>query len=51
VTTKRSVLFLCNHNSARSQMAEAILRRHAGERYEVHSAACSPPPSTPSRSR
>lgn len=35
---KRRVLFLCTHNSARSQMAEGMLRAWAGERYEVHSA-------------
>lgn len=32
------VLFLCSHNSARSQMAEAFLRAFGGERYEVQSA-------------
>jgi len=32
------VLFLCTHNSARSQIAEAWLRHLYGERYEVHSA-------------
>jgi arsenate reductase (thioredoxin) len=32
------VLFLCTHNSARSQMAEGWLRHLAGDRYEVHSA-------------
>ena len=32
------VLFLCTHNSARSQMAEGMLRAWAGERYEAHSA-------------
>jgi arsenate reductase len=36
------VLFLCTHNSSRSQMAEGILRLRGGEAYEVFSAGTQP---------
>jgi arsenate reductase (thioredoxin) len=35
---KTKVLFLCTHNSCRSQMAEGFLRHIAGEPFEVQSA-------------
>jgi len=39
---KMKVLFLCEHNSARSQMAEGLLRHLYGEKYEVFSAGANP---------
>ena len=40
--TKTRVLFLCIHNSARSQMAAAYLQQQAGDRFEVESAGLEP---------
>jgi arsenate reductase len=42
VHTPLRVLFLCTHNSSRSQMAEGLLRARRGERYEVFSAGTQP---------
>jgi arsenate reductase len=35
---RQRVIFVCTHNSARSQMAEGMLRSWGGDRYEVFSA-------------
>jgi arsenate reductase len=39
---KMKVLFLCTHNSARSQIAEGLLRHFYGDRYEAYSAGATP---------
>ncbi|MBN1327129.1 MAG: arsenate reductase ArsC, partial [Candidatus Cloacimonetes bacterium] len=36
------VLFVCIHNSARSQMAEALLKHHGAELFLVESAGLEP---------
>ena len=44
---KQRVLFLCTGNSCRSQMAEAFLRRYAGQHFEAYSAGLEPKPINP----
>ncbi len=41
---KLKVLFICSQNAGRSQMAEAFLRRFAGDSFEVESAGLNPAP-------
>ena len=41
-TAPERVLFLCTHNSSRSQMAEGLLRAKGGQRYQVFSAGTHP---------
>ena len=42
MTTKIQILILCTGNSARSQMAEGLLRHDGGARFEVASAGVAP---------
>src|SRR5215210_1279561 len=42
VSDKKRILILCTGNSARSQMAEGLLRHHAGNRFDVASAGTHP---------
>jgi len=39
---KKKVLFICTHNSARSQMAEGFLNVLSGDKYEAYSAGTEP---------
>jgi arsenate reductase len=39
---KKKVLFICVHNSARSQMAAALLNKRCGDFFEAHSAGLEP---------
>ncbi len=40
--TKTRVLFVCSHNAARSQMAEALLNKLGSEKFEAESAGLEP---------
>ena len=40
--SRQRVLFMCTGNSARSQMAEAFLRKYAGDDFDAHSAEMEP---------
>lgn len=42
MTNRYRILILCTGNSARSQMAEGLLRHDGGDGYEVHSAGTQP---------
>ena len=41
------VLFVCTHNSARSQIAEALLGSYGGGDFDAHSAGVDPSPVSP----
>ncbi len=39
---KKNIIFICIHNSARSQMAEAYIKHFAGDEFEAYSAGLEP---------
>ncbi|MGO8806029.1 MAG: arsenate reductase ArsC [Candidatus Bathyarchaeia archaeon] len=45
--TKTKVIFLCTHNSARSQMAEAFLKKYGGDYFDAYSGGFDPKPLNP----
>jgi arsenate reductase len=47
MTQKTRVLFICNANAGRSQLAEGILRHLYGDRYQVESGGLNPRPINP----
>jgi arsenate reductase len=42
MNSKHKILFVCIHNAARSQMAEAFLKKHGGDLFEAESAGLEP---------
>ena len=42
MANKRRVLFICQHNSGRSQIAEAYLRKFYGDHFDIESAGLEP---------
>jgi arsenate reductase (thioredoxin) len=42
MNSKHKILFVCIHNSARSQMAEAFLKKYGGDAFEAESAGLEP---------